>query len=45
MYRVLFDTFQPKVDESAFASGATYWKDFYGDIKEDIPPGIPYPLV
>ena len=20
------------------------WKDFYGDIKEDLPPGMPYPL-
>ena len=45
MFRVVFDPFQPKVDESAFALGATYWKNFYGYIKEYLPLGMPDPLV
>ena len=44
MSRVLFDPFQPKVDESAFASGVTDWKEYYGDIKEDLPPSMPATL-
>ena len=34
MYRVVFDLFQPKVDESAFKSGEMDWMYFYGGIKE-----------
>ena len=44
MSRVEFDPFQPKVDASAFTSGTTDWKDFYGCIKEEISPGMPEPL-
>ena len=44
MSRIVFDPFQPKVDESSFASGMTDWKDFYGDIKEELPLGVPQPL-
>ena len=40
MSRVLFDQFQPKIDDSLFASGTTYCKDFYGDVEEGIPLGI-----
>ena len=32
MSRVVFDTFQPKVDESSFASGMMDWKDLYEKI-------------
>ena len=32
------------MDECAFASGKTDWKDFYGDIKDELPPGMPEPL-
>jgi hypothetical protein len=44
MSRVVFDPHQTKVDESAFASGKTDWKDFYGDVEEELPPGMPEPL-
>ena len=44
MYRVGFDLFQPKVDESAFNSGEMDWMQFYGGIKEQLPPGIPEQL-
>jgi hypothetical protein len=44
MSRIVFDPYQSKVDESAFASGTTDWKDFYGDITEELPPGMPEPL-
>ena len=40
MSRIVFDPFQPKVDESSFASGMTDWKEFYGYIKEEVPPGM-----
>ena len=42
--RVVFDPFQPKVDDIAFMLGTTECKDFYGYIEEEIPPGIPEPL-
>jgi hypothetical protein len=44
MTRIVFDPSHPKVDESVFASGTTDWKDFYGDIEEKLPPGMPEPL-
>ena len=42
--RIVFDTFQPNVDESTFVMGKTDWKDFYGGIEGEIPPGMPEPL-
>ena len=30
MSRVVFDLFQPNVDDSVFALGTKDWKDFYG---------------
>ena len=30
--------------ESAFESGGKYWKDFCGDIKEELPQGMPNTL-
>ena len=40
MSRVLFDTFQSIINESAFEMGATDQKDFYGEVKEQFPLGI-----
>ena len=40
----MIEPFQTKVDESAFASRTADWKDFYGDIEEDLSPGMPDPL-
>ena len=42
MSRIFFDPFQPKLYDIEFESGKVHWKYFYGDIKEDIPPGMPY---
>ena len=33
MSRVVFYMFQPKDDETVFASGKTYWKELYGEIE------------
>ena len=41
MYRVVFDLFQLKVDETTFASETMDRKGLYGDIKEELPLGIP----
>ena len=38
--RVVFDAFQPKVDNSAFASRMTDWKDFYEEIEEYLSTGM-----
>ena len=40
----MFDSFQPNFEESEFALGVMDWKDFFGDIREDIPLGVPVPL-
>ena len=40
----MFDTFQPKVDDSEYASSTTEWKELYGEIEEELPPGMPEPL-
>ena len=45
MSRLGFVPFQPKVDESVFVSGTMDWKDFYGDIEEELLPGMTEPLV
>ena len=42
--RLVFDPFQPKVDDSSFAARTADWKYFYGNIEEDITPGMPEPL-
>ena len=44
MSGVVFYQFQPKADESEFESGTSDWKDLYGDIKEELPPGMSEPL-
>jgi hypothetical protein len=41
--RIVFDPTRPKIDESAFAQDAD-WKDFYGDVTEELPPRMPEPL-
>ena len=42
--RVVFDPFQTNVDESVFESGTMEWKELYGDIEEEFPPGMPEEL-
>ena len=44
MYRVVFDTFQLKFDESAYVLGKADWREFFEEIQEDLPPGISQPL-
>ena len=44
MYRLLFGPFQQKFYDSAFVPRTTDWKDFYGDIEEELPLWIPDPL-
>ena len=41
--RLVMDPCYPDVDKSAF-NGAADWKEFYGDVKEELPPGMPEPL-
>jgi hypothetical protein len=40
--RVAFDPKTPMVDESAFNNGAD-WKEFYGEVQEELPPKMPKP--
>ena len=40
--RMFFDPTRPKIDRENFDDGAD-WKDFYGDIKEAVPPDAPEP--
>ena len=42
MGRLAYESKAPDVDESAFVQGAD-WKDFYGDVEEELPPRIPEP--
>ena len=44
MYRVVFDLFQPNIEDSVFASGTTELKDFYGEIDQELTLGMPKPL-
>ena len=41
--RLAFDPSRPKVDESVFNADAD-WKDFYGDVEEELPTKMPEPL-
>ena len=38
---MVFYPFQLKLDDITFVLGETYWKDFYGNIKEELTHGIP----
>ena len=40
--RIVFDSKSPTIDEKAFNTKAD-WKDFYGDVKEELPPKMPKP--
>ena len=40
MGRLAYDSKAPDVDESVFLQGAN-WKDFYGDVEEELPPRVP----
>jgi hypothetical protein len=48
MGRLAFDSNPPKLDESCFNANAD-WRDFYGDITEELPPNMPklrgYPVI
>ena len=44
MYRISFDQFHPNFDDSTFTSGTMDWKYFYGDINEELHPGMSEPL-
>ena len=44
MSRLIFNPYQLKFDDSACVSGMLYWKDFYGYIEEELPPGMPESL-
>ena len=44
IYRVVFNTFKPKVVDSASTLGMTERKKFYGDIEEEFPIGMTEPL-
>jgi hypothetical protein len=39
---VAFDPKTPVVDKSAFSNGAD-WKEFYGEVQEEVPPKMPKP--
>jgi hypothetical protein len=39
---VAFDPKTPMIDESAFNNG-TDWKEFYGEVQEELPPKMPKP--
>jgi hypothetical protein len=42
MGKLAFDSHPPKIDESFFYANAD-WKDFYGDVTEELPPNMPEP--
>ena len=42
MGRLAYDSKAPHVDELAFVQGNN-WKNFYGDVEEELPPRIPEP--
>ena len=44
MSRIVFDPKRPDIDETSFAPITTDWKDFYGDVEEELPPRMPEPL-
>jgi hypothetical protein len=41
--RLAFDPKMPNVNEAAFNTNAD-WRDFYGDVREELPPKMPRPL-
>jgi hypothetical protein len=42
MGRIAYDSRTPEVDESVFAHNAD-WKEFYGDVEEELPRNMPEP--
>jgi hypothetical protein len=42
MGEFVYDSKRPEIDESIFHHHAD-WKEFYGDIKEELPPNMPKP--
>ena len=44
MSQIVFDPKKTKTDEQYFAPGTTDWRDFYGEVMEELPPRIPVSL-
>ena len=44
MSRIVFDPKKTKIDERSFAPGTTDWRDFYGEVMEELPPRMPVAL-
>ena len=42
MGRLSYESKAPDFDESVFVQGAD-WKDFYGNVEEELPPRMPEP--
>ena len=42
MGKLAYDSHPPNIDESFFYANAD-WKDFYGDVTEELPPNMPEP--
>jgi hypothetical protein len=42
MGRLAYDSKRPDIDETVFYHNAD-WKDFYGDVEEELPPNMPKP--
>jgi hypothetical protein len=42
MGKLVFNSHSPKIEDSFFYANAD-WKDFYGDITEELPPNMPEP--
>ena len=42
MGKLAFDPHTPDIDESFFYANVD-WKDFYGDVTEELPPNMPKP--
>ena len=40
MRKLAYDSKRPEIDESIFHHNAD-WKEFYGDIEEELPPNMP----
>jgi hypothetical protein len=42
MGKLAYDSKQPEIDESIFHNNVE-WKEFYGDVEEELPPNMPEP--
>ena len=44
MSQIVFDPNKTKINEQSFAPGTTDWRDFYGEVMEELPPRMPMGL-